>query len=372
MKILQLTAHFKPNIGGVETHLTDLVNILIKKNWEVTVLTYNPLTTQVKSKVYEKDRSLTIIRLPWFSGLFYRLINYPILEFLYLLPGLFFAAPIIMVINNTDVIHAHGLVAGFVGVFWGKIFRKKVIISTHSIYSFPKSGLYREFVTFLFKNTDCCLGLSKQSGNEIKSLGINEKQVKFFTYWVDLDKFKRIIDAKNKLKWNQDFVVLFVGRLVLEKGLEILLESVKSWNKGIKLKIIGSGPLETKVRKVASQLSNVDFIEGIDSNNLPIYYSGSDLLIVPSISEEGFGRVIIEALACGTPVLGAKRGAIPEALDETVGKLIDISPDDIKQAVNYFFKSKDKLKMLARNCRNFAERKYSEKNAETIIKAYIS
>jgi len=367
LRILQLTAHFKPNIGGVETHLSDLVDILIKQNWKVIVLTYNPLATKARSKIYERNQALTIIRLPWFSGLFYRLIKYPILEFLYLLPGLFLATPIVMMIKNPDIIHAHGLVTGFVGVFWGKLLRKKVIISIHSIYSFPKSGLYRRFVTLIFKNANYCLALSNQSGNEISSLGINKSQIKVFTYWIDLHKFKKVMGAKAKLGWSNEFVVLFVGRLIPEKGLEVLLESVESWNKEIKLKIIGSGPLETKVRKVASQLQNVDFIEGIDSNNLPVYYSGSDLLIVPSISEEGFGRVIIEALACGTPVIGANRGAIPEAMDETVGKLIDINPDNIEKAVDNFFESKNELRKLAKNCRTFAERRYSEKNADTII-----
>lgn len=372
MKILQLTAHFKPNIGGVETHLSDLVNVLIKQKWGVTVLTYNPLTTKVESKFFEKSRSLTVIRLPWFTGLFYRLIKYPSLEFIYLLPGLFFATPVLLLADNFDVIHAHGLVAGFVGVFWGKLFHKRVIISTHSIYSFPQKGLYRSFVKLVFNNADYCLGLSKQAGQEIRFLGIDEEKVKVFTYWIDLNKFKMVANAKKQLKWDKEFVILFVGRLVPEKGIEVLLKSVKNWNKGIKLKIIGSGPLEEKVRESASKLPNVDYIEGIDSSELPIYYSGSDLLIVPSTSEEGFGRVIIEALACGLPVLGANRGAIPEALDETVGKLIDINADNIKKAVEQFFRSKKKLKELAKNCRKFAERRYSEKNADTIIKTYKS
>lgn len=370
MKILQLSAHFRPNIGGVETHLTDLVHVLTKKGWAVLVLTYKPLTTKASSKIYERDKFLTIIRIPWVPGLFYKLVPFPLLEFFYLLPGLFIITPLVLLAKNPDIIHAHGLVAGIVGVFWGKIFGKKIIISTHSIYNFPKTGIYRNFASFIFKNTNYVLGLSRQATSEIESLGIAKTKVINFTYWIDLERFKEIADAKNKLGWKEKFICLFVGRLIPEKGVELLLESVESWDKNISLKIIGSGPLETKVRETALKFSNVDFIGGVDPDYLPLYYSGSDLLIVPSIHEEGFGRVILEALACGTPVVGSKRGAISEAMDDTVGKLIDISSESIKQTVHYFYESRDELKKLAKNCRIFTERRFSEKNAETIIRAY--
>lgn len=372
MNILILTAHFKPNIGGVETHLSDLASTLMKRDWKVAVLTYNPLTTETYSKFYEKDRLLTIIRIPWFKGLFYKLIHYPLLEFIYLLPGLFFVTPIVIILGKQDVIHAHGLVAGFVGMFWGKILRKKVIISTHSIYNFPKQGLYKNFVGFIFRNADYCLGLSRQAVNEIKSLGIDKSKVKNFTYWVDLQKFKKVNQAKSKLGWEDTLTILFVGRLVSEKGVMVLLKSAKNWDKNINLKIIGSGPLEDRIREDLLKLPNVSFIKGIDSENLPIYYSAADLLIVPSLSEEGFGRVILESLACGTPVVGARRGAIPEALDESVGKLIDISSENIATVIRHFYKNRDELEKLAKNCRKFAERRYSERNADLIIKTYKS
>lgn len=370
MRVLQISAHFSPNVGGVETHLNDLVRVLVNKNFDIFVLTYSPLTTKTKWKVFESGKNLTIFRIPWIAGLFYKLVGWPILEFLYLLPGLLLLTPFVILTFNPKIIHAHGLVAGFVGVFWGRLFGKKVIISTHSIYNFPQKGIYKDFASWIFNNADYCLGLSKQAANEIKSLAIDKRKVKNFTYWVDLEKFNKVNNAKNKLGWREKFVVLFVGRLVTEKGVQLLLESVKNWDKDIGLKIIGSGPLEKKVKKLASESPNVDFIQGIDHDNLPIYYSGSDVLIVPSIHEEGFGRVIIEALACGTPVLGANRGAIPEAIDDTVGRLVNIMPENIKEAVEYFFEHKAELEKLARNSRKFAERRFSEKNAETIIKSY--
>lgn len=370
MKVLQLTAHFRPNIGGVETHLDDLVNALVRRGWFVTVLTYRPLTTDAKWKIYESKSDVSIIRIPWLPYFFYLLISLPLLEFFYLLPGLMLITPIVLLMKNPDVIHAHGLVAGFVACFWGKLFGKRVIISTHSIYSFPKKGIYRNFATWIFKTADYCLGLSKKARDEILSLGISKLKVDNFTYWIDLERFQRVDNAKFKLNWKDKFIVLFVGRLIVEKGLEELLESAKNWNQNIKLVIIGSGPLEAKVKEVSSKYKNIEFRGVVNQDKLPLYYSGSDVLVVPSTSEEGFGRVILEALACGTPVIGANRGAISEAINEDVGKLINISPKNITQVVEYFYESRDKLVELAKNCRNFAERRYSEKNADTIIRAY--
>lgn len=252
MKILQLTAHFKPNIGGVETHLSDLVEVLIKRGFDVGVLTYQPLTTNVSWRVFEKNKKLMIIRIPWITGLFYKLVNSPILEFLYLLPGLFFMTPLILIWKNPDVIHAHGLVAGFVGVFWGKVFNKRVVVSVHSIYHFPRKGFYKEFASWIFKNANLVLGLSKQAKQEIKSLGILSEKVDNFTYWIDLEKFRKVKNIKQSLGWKDKSTVLFVGRLVKEKGILELLESVKEWDKSISLKIIGSGPLEEEVKKAAS------------------------------------------------------------------------------------------------------------------------
>lgn len=368
-KLLLLSIVFRPNLGGVETHLDDLCEALIKRGISIRVLTYRPLQTKVNWTLTEEGKGIKIVRLPWLPNLFYKLVSYPVLEFIYLLPGLFIVTPFLLLLDNPDVINAHGIVAGFVGVVWGRIFKKRVVISLHSIYNFPQNGIYRKFVKWIFNNSDYILTLSKQSKNEVESLGISTK-VNNFTYWIDLTHFKNVNNAKNKLSWDNQFIVLFVGRLIREKGLEILLESSALWDKKITLIIIGTGPLASKVEDFASRQSNIKFLGLVTQNELPIFYSAADIVIMPSTSEEGYGRVILESLACGTPVIGARRGAIPEAMDNSVGKLIDVNMDNIKEVVEYFYDNQNKLKNLSNNCRKFAERKYSEKNADTIIKAY--
>ena len=194
-EILLTSIAFSPNVGGIETHFDDLVSELDKKNWKVWVLTYKPITTKVWAPFFEKrGKNIIIYRIPWFRGLFYKFVKKPLFEIVFLTPGLFFALPFLLLsyTNKVQVIHSHGLVAGFISVFWAKIFRKKVVTTTHSIYHFPKSGLYRNFARWIFDKSDSVLTLSEQSKIELVALGINENKIKVFTYWIDLNCFKPI------------------------------------------------------------------------------------------------------------------------------------------------------------------------------------
>lgn len=372
-EILLVSIAFSPNVGGIETHFDDLTVALAKRKIKAWVLTYKPITTEAKAAFHEKRGKYTeIYRIPWFGNFFYNLVGKPLYEFIYLVPGLFFALPIFLLFKGSKVetIHSHGLVSGFVSVFWGRIFGKKVVTTTHSIYHFPKFGFYRNFAVWIFGNSDKVLTLSRQSRDEVVRLGIDKNKITVFTYWVDLDKFEKIEGAKKKLGWENKFIVLFVGRLVPEKGINELLASVRMWDKKITLVVIGTGPMKQKIRAQQFKNKNLIFLGSIENRRLPLYYSSSDLVIIPSMHEEGFGRVILESLACGTPVIGSFRGAIPEAMDKTVGKLIQITPENIKNTVNYFYKNPDKLDKLSKNARKFAEVRYSEKNVDVIIGAY--
>ncbi len=371
MKVLLLTVHYHPNIGGVETHLIDLVKALLKRKIGVDVLTYQPLSTKTKWEIFEDEDGYSVFRIPWLAGFFYRLVNIPALEFVYLLPGLFLLTPIFILFKKPDVIHSHGLVAGFVSAIWGKLFNKRTVVSLHSIYHFPPKGLHRVLVKWIFNNNNLVFCLSNQSAEEVKNLGIGLDRIKIFTYWIDLDIFKKVSHAKEKLGWDKKFVVLFVGRLVKEKGVLELLMSTDRFPKDVLLTIAGSGPLEGEVSKVAKLHSErIKYLGRINNDDLPKYYSGADVLIVPSIHEEGFGRIILESLACGTPVIGADRGAIPDAMNQQVGLLIDVSPENINKAIDFLNKNPYKLQQLSKNCRKFAEVRYSEKNVGIIVNSY--
>ena len=101
--ILILTPFFSPNIGGVESHLDNLVTALDEKGYRVFVQTYSPLTTEntLSKKLEYLGNSTKIFRHKWIGkNLFHKLENHPVLDFLYLTPYLFFRSLLFMLANS--------------------------------------------------------------------------------------------------------------------------------------------------------------------------------------------------------------------------------------------------------------------------------
>lgn len=372
-KILILAIGFLPNIGGLETHLKDLIDELIKKNWKVTVLTYQPLNTPTLGRWIERSNNLTIYRLPVIQGIFYKLLKAPLLEFLFLEPLLFLMTPFALVLHpETGVINAQGIIAGFSAAFWTKVFKKRYVISAQSVYHFPKSGLYRQINRWIFGSADKIIAISTQTKKDIQTLGINARKITVYINWENSHFFKPFnkIKAKREIGFDNKFMVAFFGRLVEEKGIKVLIDAVKLANKNITFAIYGEGPLVDYVKNAAQRYKNIVFMKTISPDLLPLHYSAADLVIVPSLHEEGFGRVAAGALFCSTPVVASNRGALPEVVNNSVGKIIDPTPSEIADAVNFYYFNRQALKKCILNARKHALSKFSSKNADVIIAAF--
>lgn len=371
--VLIISIGFLPNIGGLETHLKDLIDELIKKNWKVTVLTYQPLHTPTLGKWIESSNNLTIYRLPAFRGLFYKLLKVPLLEFLFLGPLLFVSTPLLLLkYRDINVVNAQGIIAGFSAAFWTKVFKKRYVVSAQSVYHFPKKGFYKQVCKWIFKSADKVVAISGQTKKDIETLDVSSNKIVLYTNWEDSSFFipqdKKV--AKKKLGFYYKFVVSFFGRLVEEKGIKVLLEATKLANKKITFVIYGEGPLLDLVEKSAKNYKNIIYMKTISPNILPLHYSAADLIIMPSLHEEGFGRVAAGALFCGTPVIVSNRGALPEVVNDIVGKIINPTVSEIAKAINFYFSNRIALRKCALNTRKYALGKFSEKNAEKIISTY--
>lgn len=119
------------------------------------------------------------------------------------------------------------------------------------------------------------------------------------------------------------FTIGYAGRLVEEKGLESLVAAVAQLKGEWRLVLIGSGPMKEKLEAQAQQLSiaeKVEFVGSVSSLKMPAYFSGLDVLVLPSLTrnfwKEQFGRVLTEAMAAGVPVVGSSSGEIPNVIGD--------------------------------------------------------
>ncbi|MDP8254651.1 MAG: glycosyltransferase family 4 protein [Candidatus Alcyoniella australis] len=138
---------------------------------------------------------------------------------------------------------------------------------------------------------------------------------------VDLERFTPRLEARKRLGWPaQRTTLLSVRRLARRMGLERLIDAVAHLARGghdLDLVIAGQGELRHELERRATDSGVADrvrFAGMLSQTQLPLALSAADLFVLPSIAHEHFGLVILESIACGTPVVGSDVGAIPELL----------------------------------------------------------
>jgi glycosyltransferase involved in cell wall biosynthesis len=276
--------------------------------------------------------------------------------------------------RSIAVIHAQGLVPALIGNVLKIIWRKRLIVSIHAVYGWLynlSQTLFGKIARRVLSGADVVLTLAERSRTEIISLGVPASKVVVFTYWIDLGTFqlRNQKECRVQLGWHDEFVVLFVGRLIPVKGVETLIEVAKRLPQ-LLFVFVGDGPLRESLIGITGFQKNVMFLGKVANAELPIYYNAADILCIPSQYEEGFGRVILEALACGCPVLGAHRGGIPEAVDDSVSVLVEPNAAQLANALRLLLDYPGALEQLRKNCRPYAERHFGPGNAQIIERAY--
>jgi glycosyltransferase involved in cell wall biosynthesis len=168
---------------------------------------------------------------------------------------------------------------------------------------------------------------------------------------------------------NRNGKALFVGRLSPEKGVEIL---IKAWgNIHHPLEIAGTGPLFSKLKESAPD--NISFLGQLSKEEVIHKMMESSFLIMPSICYEGFPLVIVEAFACGLPVVASRLGSMEEIIQDGITGMHFKAgdADDLAEKVNAMFASPERLNQMDINARHEYEAKYTpEKNYELLMGIY--
>lgn len=187
------------------------------------------------------------------------------------------------------------------------------------------------------------LSMSRHCADGYKNLGINAN-VKVIPYGVDLNHFNpsvRYSDFANSMGLrDDDFVILFVGRMQKIMGLHVLLDATEKIMKDPCMKIIivgGSGELTSTAKEMIEKYPKRFFVrENVSYKMLPYYYRCCSVLVAPTEGDRACGSISsIEAMATGKPVIATNVGGIPEIVQENyTGLLIESNnPQQLTTAI---------------------------------------
>lgn len=307
-----LLGHYPPHIGGVSSHTYQLSQQLIKRGDAVYVLTYPHPEARDLDGVQVETASA-----PNIKGL---------RGFFFMLSATFHLMRMVRQ-EKIDLIHAHFLLPpGLIGVFVGSIMGRKTAVTAHGsdLMIQAENPVLRPILKWVLGRADYVLVVNQNLKEKAIDLGINPEKIYITPNAVDADKF----NPSNKqlptdVKMSPDKpVILFVGNLVHQKGVEYLLKAKKLMKTDTELMIVGEGPLRHDLeKKVADdEIEDVVFVGA--RRDVDDIMPSADLFVLPSISE-GFPITILEALASGLPVVTTNVGGIPEVMNEQVGILVE-------------------------------------------------
>jgi glycosyltransferase involved in cell wall biosynthesis len=165
-----------------------------------------------------------------------------------------------------------------------------------------------------------------------RQTGASAERVEIIPHGVDTDVFHRSEYAARELGLSADRInLLYVGRLSPEKNVSLLIRAVgklndDAWGPNFQLHLVGAGPQEEELRSLVTRLrlgTQVAFHGRLPLADLPRWYSAADVVVLPSKSE-GLPRVMLEAMACGTPFIGTRiSGVVDHIRDGENGFIVD-------------------------------------------------
>lgn len=309
LKIAQICPRYSPDIGGVETHVKEISERLVRAGHDVEVITTDP------SGKLEKRDTINGVK---------------ILRFRSFAPGnaYYFAPQIYFYLkkHNFDVIHAHSyhaLPALFAAL--GKRGRRFVFTphyhrSGHTAFRNLLHKPYRLFGKVIFSRSDSVICVSEYEKRLVEAdFRVEGKTVKI-PNGVNLKEFEHLRNSQKgkgvEKKRGKEKTLLYVGRLEEYKGVQYIIQSLPEL-KDFRLRVVGKGPYEEELRNMAKSMEveeRVEWLKDLSRKELLECYADADIFLMLS-SHEAYGITVAEALATGTPCVVAKGSALEEFVD---------------------------------------------------------
>lgn len=208
--------------------------------------------------------------------------------------------------------------------------------------------------------TDQFIAPSQFMLKKMKLGGFSSSKITQLYHFVDKKKYMNV-------NYNKEDYYCYVGRLSSEKGVKTLIEAANHLS--YKLKIVGDGPLKDELVAKANKDASIDFLGFRSWEDVKTIVSKARFIVVPSEWYEVLGLVIIEAECLGTPVLGARIGAIPELIEENINGMCFESRNvsDLSEKITKMFNTSFDYQSIAEISRKKIN---AEAYYEMLIKLY--
>ncbi len=297
----------------------------------------------------------------------------------------FFSASKLIKMEKISLIHAHWMLPqGFVGVFLKKIFKIPLIVTIHGSDLFPlKNSLFKNLQNFVVRNADIITANTKSTSDELVGrFPEYSSKVKIIPMGANSDFFKKL-KIKKPAKYSKNKLLLFVGRLSDQKGLQYLIDALPEVIRKeptAKLLVIGEGPFKSELKKKINENKingYVRFLGSLPSSDIVKYHNYADIFILPSLSNktgtEALGLALMEAMSSGCAVVGTKVGGIPSLIQNGVNGIL-VQQKDSKQladAIISLLKNRKRAEAMGKNAAAFIQKNYSwDKVGKEFIKIY--
>ncbi len=262
--------------------------------------------------------------------------------------------------HNIDLIHAHwGIPSGFLASLAGGKIPLITTVRGLDVKLQTKQRIFQPFVKYALKKSTRIIALSDKLKQEATELGIAADKIHVIPGGVDMRKFQPFdkSTARARFRLPEGFILLFVGSLFRIKRVDRLIKvSARLFSDfNFHVLIVGDGPERANLEKLARdlKLKNILFIGRVSHDDVPLYMTASDVLVLPSESE-GLPGCVQEAMACGVPVVASNVGGLPDIIkNETTGFLIN-DESEMETSLRLLMSSPQLAATIGRNALEFA------------------
>jgi glycosyltransferase involved in cell wall biosynthesis len=166
----------------------------------------------------------------------------------------------------------------------------------------------------------CALAGNREAEQVLRAKGYRRAVHSIPQFGVDPDLYRK---QMREARPNMPFVIGYMGRMVEEKGVQVLLQAVAGLSGAWVVRLLGDGPYLSELQALSAKLGLAERVihtSRVPSGEIPRYLNDLDVLVLPSLTrsnwKEQFGRILIEAMACEVPVVGSSSGEIPNLISD--------------------------------------------------------